>query len=170
MEKTLVVINELEKRGLVEKYAIGGAIAATFYMEAILTYDLDIFISVPHSVGPLVTLSPIYEFLRSHGYVAEHEHVLIEGVPVQFLPAANPLVEEALSTAREVTYGATRTRVFLPEYLLAIMLQTYRPKDKARMVQMLGEAQLDQEQLTRILEKHGLGGKWCEFGRQFGIA
>ena len=169
MEKTVAVINELEKRGFVERYAIGGAVGAAFYMEAILTYDLDVFISLPRRAGGLVTLSPIYEFLQNRGYVAEREHVVIEGVPVQFLPAGNSLVEEALSAAREVAYGTAQTRVFRAEHLLAIMLQTYRPKDKARAVQMLGEAPVDREQLTRILDRHGLGERWRDFRRQFGV-
>ena len=38
MEKTLKILNELEKARLVSKYAIGGAIAVLFYTEPVLTY------------------------------------------------------------------------------------------------------------------------------------
>jgi hypothetical protein len=169
MEKTLQVLNELESKGLIVKYAIGGAIAATFYMEPVLTYGLDVFVSLSVSADSLVLFSPIYEYLRGKGYATEHEHVLIEGVPVQFLPAYNALVEEALEHARETSYGKTQTRVLRAEHLLAIMLQIYRPKDKTRLTQMLEEAEIDGAYLTGILERHGLDQRWCEFKRQFGV-
>jgi len=35
MEKTLAVINQLEKEGIIGRYAIGGAVAATRYVEPI---------------------------------------------------------------------------------------------------------------------------------------
>ena len=170
MKKTILVLNELVQAGLVGEYAIGGAMAVTFYAEPAVTYDLDVFVSFPEHAGPIVTLSPIYAFLQTHGYVAEREHVHIEGVPVQFLPAYNALVEEALRSAREVKYGATQTRVFRAEHLLALMLQTYRPKDKTRMLHLLEEAAVDHNDFKGILERHGLDAKWREFRQQFGLA
>ncbi len=43
MEKALIVVEEMTRLGIIKSYAIGGGIAATYYMEPILTYDLDIF-------------------------------------------------------------------------------------------------------------------------------
>jgi hypothetical protein len=40
-------INELRERGLVEQYAIGGAWAAIYFSEPILTEDLDVFCHLP---------------------------------------------------------------------------------------------------------------------------
>jgi hypothetical protein len=169
MEKTIAVLNDLKRNGLVEDYAIAGAMAAAFYMEPTLTYDLDVFIALPPTVGPLMTLSPIYEFLRSRGCVEEHEHVLVEGVPVQFLPVHNPLAEESMREARVLTYGKTSTRVVRAEHLMAIMLQTYRPKDKARLIQMLEQAEFDRQYFLEVLKRHGLDTKWAEFRRQSGL-
>lgn len=42
-DKALLVIEEMTRRGIIKAYAIGGAIAATYYIEPVLTYDLDIF-------------------------------------------------------------------------------------------------------------------------------
>ena len=70
--------------------------AATFYAEPTLTFDLDVFVLLQPSKSGLVSLSPIYEALRARGYGEERDCVLIEGVPVQFLPAYNALVEEEL--------------------------------------------------------------------------
>jgi len=156
MEKTLRVLNDLERAGVVSRYAIGGAMAATFYVEPVLTFDLDVFIVLPGTSGALLTLSPLYEALRAQGYREEKECVNIEGVPVQFLPAYNALVEEALAEAREVMYEATPTRVLRAEHLLAIALQTDRAKDRERVRLLREQASLDSAYLATLLVRHGL--------------
>lgn len=167
MEKTLKIFNELERKGIVEKYAIGGGIAAIFYMEPVLTYDLDVFVFLPTTRSGLVTISPIYDYLRAQGYKPHQEHILIEGVPVQFIPAYNDLVAEAVKKARQIKYKRTKTRVLRAEHLLAIMLQTGRPKDRARMTQLLEEAEIDVDYLTKILERHDLKRGWDTFKRRY---
>jgi hypothetical protein len=44
MEATLAVLNRLVEAGLVERYAIGGAVGAIFWIEPFDTIDLDIFV------------------------------------------------------------------------------------------------------------------------------
>src|SRR6266705_5832438 len=111
MQGTLQVLNELERAGVLGRYAIGGAMGATFYVKPLLTFDLDVFVVRPQAGGGLLSLAPLYEALRARGYHEEKECVNIEGVPVQFLPAYNALVEEALAEAREMMYETTPTRV-----------------------------------------------------------
>lgn len=163
MEKTLKIINELEAKGLIERYAIGGAVAGLFYTEPDITFDLDVFVFLPVSKSPLVTLSPIYDYLKAKGYREDKEHLMIEGVPVQFLPAYNALVEEAVTEAKEVKYRRVKTRVLRAEYLLAIMLQTGRPKDKARIDLFLREVKMDKEKLGQIFKRHNLREAWSHF-------
>jgi len=160
MEKTLAVINELEKAGLLSRYAIGGAMGATFYVEPLVTFDLDVFVVLPTGPGGLLTLTPIYETLRARGYHEEGECVLVEGIPVQFLPAYNPLLEEALAEARETMYADVPTRVLRVEHLLAIALQTGRLKDHERIQLFLKEAELDHTYLAGVIKRHGLEGRW----------
>ena len=57
----------------------------------------------------------------------------IEGWPVQFLPTYNPLIAEAVEQAVEIKFKSTPTRVLSAEHLVAIMLQTGREKDCARV-------------------------------------
>ena len=109
MKRTLQVLNELEHDGVIERYAIGGAMGATFYVEPLLTFDLDVFVVLPQSAGGLLSLAPLYEALRARGYTEEGECVLIEGVPVQFLPAFNALLEEASMEARATLYEEVPT-------------------------------------------------------------
>ena len=156
MEATLKVLNELEREGVIARYAIGGAVGAIFYMEPFLTYDLDVFVLLPQTAGGLLTLTPIYEALKQRGCVEEGECLLIEGMPVQFLPAYNALLEEALAEARETPYAETLTRVLRPEHLAAIMVQTGRDKDRPRFSTFMQEAALDADYLHCLLARHQL--------------
>jgi len=163
MEKTLQVLNALERDGVVSRYAIGGAMAATFYAEPVLTFDLDIFVLLPETVGGLLTLAPLYADLRRRGYVEEGECVLIEGVPVQFLPAYNALLDEALAEARETLYEQTPTRVLRAEHLAAIAVQTGREKDRQRVRLLREQASMDPEYLAGVLSRHGLEATWKQW-------
>jgi len=160
VRQTLEILNELEREGVFSRYAIGGAMAATFYTEPVLTFDLDVFVLISASTGKLVSLAPIYEALRQRGYKEEKECVQIEGVPVQFLPAYNALIEEALAQAREIDYEGVSTRVVRAEYLIAICLQAGRAKDRARVAMLREQAHLDHELLADILKQHQLEETW----------
>jgi len=78
MQKTLAILNELESAGLVERYAIGGAMAGFFYAEAVVTEDLDVFVLFKTS-GGLISLTPIYDFLKQRGATEEREHLWLAG-------------------------------------------------------------------------------------------
>jgi hypothetical protein len=163
MEKTLKVLNELEEHRVIERYAIGGGIAATFHAEPMLTYDLDAFVLLPQASGKIISLSPIYEYLRAKGFPVHREHIMIHGLPVQFIPAYNALVEEAVRTAQAVSYRKVRTRIVKAEHLVAVFLQANRPKDRTRVVLLLEEAEIDRKELQAILKRHGLMSRWKEF-------
>ena len=160
MKRTIEVLNELERDRVFSRYAIGGAMGAIFYTEPFLTFDLDVFVVLPHTVGGLLSLAPIYEALRARGCVEEKDCVLIEGVPVQFLPAYNSLVQEALEDAVETTYDGVLARVLRGEYLVAIALQTGREKDRERVRILRQQGQLDMRLLAEILKRHQLEERW----------
>jgi hypothetical protein len=167
MEKALAVINQLEQEGLIGRYAIGGAVAATRYTEPVQTYDLDVFVVLPVSPSGLVSITPIYAYLTQRGYTPEGEFVLVEGWPVQFLPIYNELTQEALAQAIEVDFGSTPTRVFSAEHLAAIMLETGRPKDHARLLQFFEFDALNRAILEDIVARHDLTAQWESFQRRF---
>jgi len=160
VKRTIEVLNELEKERVFSRYAIGGAMGAIFYTEPFLTFDLDVFVVLPSSEGSLVNLTPIYDALRVRGYEEENECIVIEGVPVQFLPAYNSLVEDALIHAEEIMYQGVPARVVRSEYLLAIALQAGRNKDRERVRILREQAKLDQNFLADVLRRHQLEGKW----------
>jgi hypothetical protein len=187
VKRTLEVLNELEAQGVFSRYAIGGAMAATFYTEPVLTFDLNVFVLLHPAAGGLISLAPIYDTLARRGYTKDKEHdvqgcrrvdrtgravtrpsdreiasqcVLIEGVPVQFLPAYNSLIEEALAQAREIDYDGVRTRVVRAEHLVAICLQTGRAKDRARVALLHEQSDLDRTFLADLLRRYSLEEKW----------
>ena len=160
MRRTIEVLNDLEGEGIFSRYAIGGAMGAIFYTEPFLTFDLDVFVILPPTAGGLLTLAPIYDALRARGYTEENECVLIEGVPVQFLPAYNALVEEALDQAQKVMFEGVPTRVLRSEHLVAICLQTGRNKDRERVRILREQAKLDLNFLGDVLDRHKLEEKW----------
>jgi hypothetical protein len=160
MKETLKVINRMVKAGVIEDYAIGGAIAAIYYLEPFDTADLDIFVQVETSGSDLMILAPIYEYLTRRGHKAKGEFVYIEGLPVQFLPVFNSLTEEAVEKAQTIKYARVTTRVMRPEHLVAIMLDTGRPKDYLRMSMFLEQGTVNMASLNAILKRHGLTKKW----------
>ena len=89
MEKTLQVLNRMEADGVIRRYAIGGAIAATFYVEPISTFDLDIFFTIDDASDKFLLLTQLYDYLAALGYSGACEAMDIEGWPVHVLPAFN---------------------------------------------------------------------------------
>ncbi len=166
MKETLAEINELRRLGIIGKSAIGGAMGATFYLEPVSTFDLDIF--VLFAGAPLIlTLAPIYEFLTNRGHKPEGDAIVIHGWPVQFLPAEGPLLREAVERAQAIDFEGVETQVMTPEHLMAIALKTGRAKDFARLVAFV-EAKVAKETILRdILERHSLSGDWQKFEQRY---
>jgi hypothetical protein len=78
---------------------------------------------------------------------------------VQFLPAYNSLIEEALNEAQDTMYENVPTRVLRSEYLVAIALQTGRTKDRERVRILREQARLDTSLLADILKRYQLEQK-----------
>ena len=168
MKRIFEVINRMQAEGVIGKYAIAGAVGATFYLEPAATLDVDILVALRNpSGGSLLTLDPIYNYLTSHGYEAEKESIVIEGWPVQFLPPSDPLEEEALQEAVATDLEGTCTWVITAEHLVAMALKTARAKDFARILQFVESGVLDADKLGQVLQRHGLLEKWVQFEVKF---
>jgi hypothetical protein len=133
----------------------------------VATFDLDIFIIFPESSSPLVSLAPIYSWFADRGYKSSQEQIVIEGIAVQFILVYNDLVKDGVLYAAEKNYGNTPTRVLKPEYLIALMLQTYRAKDKERLNKFLQETTIDYPLLDSILLKYNLKNVFETFKEQY---
>ena len=168
MKATLEIINRMQSEGVIGRYAIGGAVGATFYLEPSATLDIDIFVALKNPpASPLVSLTPVYDYLKALGYQADKEYIVVEGWPVQFLPPADALDEEALCEAGETDLEGVPTRVIAAEHLAAMSLRTGRAKDFARILQFVESGVLDADRLDSILKRHGLLENWERFGVKF---
>ncbi|MBI3780222.1 MAG: hypothetical protein HY278_04065 [candidate division NC10 bacterium] len=166
--QVISLINQMEADGVVARYAIGGAVGATFYLEPLATLDVDIFVAFRHQAGRVVVSPrPIFDYLTARGGVVEGEYIVLAGWPVQFLPATSPLVEEALAEAVTVDVEGTPARVFTAEHLAAIALQTGRAKDHARLLQFIEAAAINAERFQTLVRRHGLLDRWQTFERRF---
>lgn len=168
IQQVIQTINQMQADGIIDAYAIGGAVGATFHLEPVSTLDVDIFVSFRSEPGSLlISPRPIYDYLTARGCAAEGEYIIIADWPVQFLPPTGPLAEEALAEAVVHDVAGVPARVFSAEYLAAIALQTGRAKDKARLLQFIESGNLDAAMFQDILTRHGLTEQWTRFQRQF---
>jgi hypothetical protein len=122
----LRALEELKRLGIVEDYAIAGAMALVFWTEPIPTYDLDVLET------PIVSLGSIYQWAAARGHPLDGEHVIVEGLPVQFLPSHNELADEAIEKAATLDYEGVAVRVVRPEYLIALYLEPSARTSKRR--------------------------------------
>lgn len=146
--------NDLVAAALIKDYALGGALAAIYYVEPFTTYDADIII-IAAEKGLSAGIPEIYARLQEHGWRVEREHLLINGFPVQFL-AASGLTEEAVREARPIEYEGVPAKVFRPEHIIAIAASVGRHKDLARIEQLLEQTEIDRTLLDDILTRYNL--------------
>jgi hypothetical protein len=136
LAEVIAAIADLKERGHIHDYAISGAIAQLFWDEAVVTFDLDVLVLLGPVQNTLDPLRAIYEWAAERGYDSRAEHIIISDFPVQFLPAPDPLSEEAVRHAAVVDSGGVPMRVVRPEYLIALWLRpgpasTSRRKERA---------------------------------------
>lgn len=164
--KALRLANEMEKKKVIGKYAIGGSIGTIYWTEAYATKDLDLFLRLPVSNGG-ISLMPFMRYIADKGYPFSSQYVQVGSLMLDFVGVYNPLTEEALDNAVDVNVYDVPTRVFKPEYLLAIALQTGRAQDFEKVIKICRETDLDEEYLEDIIKRHNLSRKWNEFKKKY---
>jgi hypothetical protein len=172
LRSTIEVVTRLAEQGVVQSYAIAGAVAALNYVQPTLTEDLDILVSIAdfqeHRSG-LIFLTPIETALAKMGYTQRADvGIMIDGWPVQFLPAASPLDEEALEQAVELDIGFAggpplKARCLRAEHVVATAVKLGRLKDLARVEAFLDQKAVDMAALKSVLQRHNLVNAWRAF-------
>ncbi|MEI7435809.1 MAG: hypothetical protein WCL16_03255 [bacterium] len=161
----LRIINKLLHERLILEYAIAGGVATLYYTEPVLTYDFDVMCRFPCE-GTLIDPSPVFARLKEWGFkFGTEDRVTLNGVPVQFIPASPGLMEEALNKAMPVSVCGVKTRILRAEYLAAIMLKLYRPKDRAKLDLLVGNEGVvfDKSLFLNILGLYKLAAKWRRY-------
>jgi len=163
LSKTFAVINQMVEDGIIQAYALGGAMGAFFYVEPDTTYDMDMFCTLAYDMegSTLVLLDPILDYLKGKGYEAHGIGVMIEGTEVQFQFPSDSLGQASIQAASIIDFLGVPVKVMTPEYLVAHMLKTGRLKDKTRIARFLEAGAFDPAVLSSILAAHDLEQKWA---------
>lgn len=168
IKQVFAELEALRTAGVVEDYALGGAVGAVRYIEPAATQDIDVFVVFrSDSVASLAPLGPAYDFLVRRGAKVEAEHLIIGDWPVQLLPAAGLLLEDAMKEARTENVDDQPVRILSAEHLAAIALDVGRPKDRIRLTQFLEWSGFDRARFEAIVKRTGLVAKWQQFKRLF---
>lgn len=167
MKQALLALLTLRDEGVLARFAIGGAVAASYYVEAVATEDLDVFAFLAPSASGLLVLTPLYDRLKALGGQVHNEHVVFGSWPVQILPAYTPLVEEAVLTAVDRPFEHLQVPVARAEHLCAIALQTGRAKDYARVNAFIEAGAVDTAALRELIRRHALEERWQTYERRY---
>jgi len=144
----LVTLNELKKKGVIQDYAVGGGYAVMFYDIPITTYDLDVLVALPSEDD----FHRLYEHFRKRGAKIEDVYIFINDMPVQFLPNyISPLFNDAIKEANEIEFEGVHSKFVSIEYLIALLLTTFRLKDRIRIQNLLDKA--DKNILRDIIKR-----------------
>lgn len=178
LRQAIEVIAKLAGSGAIHRYAIAGAFAAMNYIAPTLSDDLDILISIEDfesRQSGLILLAPVEKALAELGYSDRTDlGIMIEGWPVQFLPAASDLDQDALDSAIEIEIGSPggsplKARCLRAEHVVAIAIKVGRLKDLARVQSFLEQHAVDLFLLKQVLQRHGLMRDWRRFCVKAGI-
>lgn len=153
-------LNALKDEGVVEDYALGGAVATLFYAEAVRTYDVDVFVLVPGQADDLVTMSEVYAWAKRRGYSLRDQHILIHGTPVQFLGMTAGLEADAIRKAREFDYEGVTVRVMPPVHLAALYVLAGGAARRTRAAMLLDAGVATEGEIETLLRHHGRWDDW----------
>jgi len=171
------LLNDMVAAGVIDDYAVFGAVAQMRYTEAVATLDADILVVVPDAdplqagaskrAGALNVLSPIYAFCREHGYQAEGEAIRVGDWPVQIIPAFDALTEAAVKDAETGDVDGVPLRVVGADYLAVIALSVGRAKDFTRILALRECEAVTNQRIAELADRYDLGEAWRSFLERF---
>ena len=137
LKDVLITLNNLVEVGIIKDYAIGGGYAVMYYDIPITTYDLDVLVMLQSDDD----FHRLYDYFRENGAKIEDVYIFIDDMPVQFLPNyISPLCNSAIEEANEIEFDGIRSKIVTIEYLIALLLTSFRPKDRIRIQGLLYKA------------------------------
>jgi hypothetical protein len=166
MRALVELLDAMKATGVIQDYALFGAMAQMRYTEPVATLDADVLVLLGPEPG-LDALGPIYQFCNKRGYLPQGEAILVGDWPAQFIPAFSPLTEEAVREAETGEIGGLPVRVVSAAHLAVVALSVGRAKDYARILALLEVGAVSREQIKDLALRHGLGREWEKFLRRF---
>ncbi|MDI6788624.1 MAG: hypothetical protein QME51_09660 [Planctomycetota bacterium] len=156
MKKALKIINEMVAKGIISNYAIGGSVGTMFYTEPYITKDIDVFTYPQILPSGLIHFESLYQYLKNRGYKIKETWVMIDNIPIDFVPVYNELIAEAVKNHIIKNYEDVKVKVVRPEYLIAIAIQTGRKQDLNKIDMLLKQTKINRELLAKILKRYKL--------------
>jgi len=148
LPNVLTELNDLVRLGIIGDYAIGGGYAVMYHGIPYSTFDLDVFVIL----GSEEDFHSLYEYYREKGNVLENVFIYIANMPVQFFPNfISPLFNGAIQEAQQIEVDGVPSKVVKVEYLIALLLTAFRPKDKIHVIELVKGA--DMSMLNEILRR-----------------
>ncbi len=166
MKTVIELLNEMKQAGVIQNYAIFGAMAQMRYTEPVATLDADVLVLLKDAAA-IDVLGPIYRFCRERGCRPREEAILVGDWPVQFIPTFSTLTEEAVREAEIGEIEGQPARVVTARHLAVIALSVGRAKDHARILALLETEAVTREEIAGLAARHGLQEKWAAFKRRF---
>jgi len=119
----------MQRDGVIDKYAIGGAVERTFYLEPAATPRRRYFCNTATAAtSSLLPLTPIYQYLTARGSKVDGPHIVIGSWPVQFLPLVTTWRAKLWRRQFSAEVDGVRTWIMTAEHLAAIALHTGVPR------------------------------------------
>jgi len=141
-------LNALVRQGVIKDYAIGGGYAVMYHGIPYSTFDLDVLVLLTSEED----FHNLYSHYRQKGNKIENVYIYISNMPVQFLPNyISPLFNNAIKKAKQITVSGVPGKVVKLEYLIALLLTAFRPKDKIHIIELAKNA--DMSALHQILKR-----------------
>lgn len=137
LQDALLTLNTLIEEGIIGGYAIAGGHAVMYYDLPTTTYDLDILVILATDDD----FHKLYQYFRNKGAKIEEVYIFINDMPVQFFPNyISPLFDAAIRGSISIEIGNIQSRVVSLEHLLVLLLTSFRPKDKIRVLELVDKA------------------------------
>ena len=160
------LLNEMRASGVIQNYALFGAVAQMRYTEPVATLDADVLVSVAEP-DRLDTRRDIYAFCARRGYLPEGEAIRVGAWPTQFVPVFTALTREALEQAETADFEGVPFRVVQAAHLAVIALSVGRAKDFTRILSLLESGAVTRQELRQLADRHGMSESWQKFERRF---
>ncbi len=148
LKDVLINLNDLKASGIINDYAIGGGYAVIFYDIPLLTYGIDVLVILENEDA----FHRLYGHFRGKGAKIENVYIYIGDMPVQFLPDyISPLFRGAVEEANTVEFEGIKSRFVSIEYLILLLLTSFRPKDRIRIRSLTDKA--SKRLLLKLIER-----------------
>jgi hypothetical protein len=166
LKEVAQLLEELKTSGIIQDYALFGAVAQMRYTEPVATLDAHVLVLLSDDTG-LDALGPIYSFCKNRGHMPEGEAILVGNWPVQFIPVFSPLTEEAVREAETGEIAGAAVRVVRAIYLAVIAPSVGRPKDHLRILALIEAGAVHEKELQKLAERYNLTNRWLLFKERF---